>query len=81
MRVESRARVGGSAARARQLDEGAAMLRIASIAGLLILAGATVAFAAPGLGNSHERRDLEDLDSRVLADARTSVVRRFIEQR
>jgi hypothetical protein len=30
-------------------------LRVASIAALLVLGGATVAFARPGLGNSHER--------------------------
>jgi hypothetical protein len=31
------------------------MLRLAATAGLLLLAGATVAFAGPGLGNSHDR--------------------------
>jgi hypothetical protein len=31
------------------------MLRVAATAGLLVLAGATVAFARPGLGNSHGR--------------------------
>jgi hypothetical protein len=30
------------------------MLRLAATAGLLVLAGATVAFASPGLGNSHD---------------------------
>jgi hypothetical protein len=31
------------------------MPRVAATAGLLLLAGATVAFARPGLGNSHDR--------------------------
>jgi hypothetical protein len=31
------------------------MLRLAATAGLLLLAGATVVFADPGLGNSHDR--------------------------
>jgi hypothetical protein len=31
------------------------MVRVAATAGLLVLAGATVAFARPGLGNSHDR--------------------------
>jgi hypothetical protein len=31
------------------------MLRVAATAGLLVLAGATVAFVRPGVGNSHDR--------------------------